>query len=78
MDTRTDQQGDDGAGIKSQVLHDLRPAIGSDPQRAAVDLLGQNGEDLDEERHGADVIVVPEEAETRTGQSPLGTGPGFR
>lgn len=57
---RTNQQSHHSAGVKSEILDDFRPSIGSDPQRPAMNLLWQNGEDLDKERHWADVIVVPE------------------
>lgn len=60
----SDQQRDHGAGVVSQILNDFRPTIGSDPKRATVDFLRQHGENLYEEGHGADVIVVPEGAET--------------
>lgn len=60
----SDQKRDHGAGVIGQILNDFGPPIGSDTKRATVNLLRQHGENLYEEGHGADVIVVPEGAET--------------
>lgn len=60
----SDQKRDHGAGVISQILNDFGPPIGSDPKRATVNFLWQHGENLYEEGHGADVIVVPEGVET--------------
>lgn len=56
----SDQQRDHGAGVVGQVLNDLCSPIGSYPEGATVHLLRQHGEDLHEEGHGGDVVVVPE------------------
>lgn len=53
------QQGDDGAGVIRQILDDFGAAVGADAQGAAVNLLGQNGEDLQQKGQGRHVVAVP-------------------
>lgn len=53
------QQRDDCAGVVSQVLDDLGAPVGPDAQGAAVDLLGQHREDLQQEGQRRDVVAVP-------------------
>ncbi len=58
------QKSDHCGRVVGQILNDLRPSISSNPQRAAMHLLWQNGEDLNQERHGGHIVTVSRRAKT--------------
>lgn len=61
-----DQKRDHCGRVVGQILNDLCPSIGSNPQRAAMHLFWQNGEYLNQERHGGHIVTVSGRAKTES------------